>query len=190
MVPAVIVDFEQYTFKDYVEYSLKGKETIVRGYRFLKTDTLIGIIQFQELEVSNIAILNAKEILEHKVEKNEHTFMSKLLSKKGISGVFVPDEMVNAKSYFDVFYYCANQKLFAVLEGVNDDDFDVVEFMYDQENNKLICRGIYSNGEADDEWFEFNPESPIVSATIFDTYAGNLQTYISNEASQKLKLIE
>ena len=186
----MIVDFAQYTFKDYVEYSLKGKETIVRGYRFLKTDTLIGIIQFQELEVSNIAILNAKEILEHKVEKNEHTFMSKLLSKKGISGVFVPDEMVNAKSYFDVFYYCANQKLFVVLEGINDDDFDIVEFMYEREHKKLISRDIYSNGEAADEWFEFNPESSIVSATIFDTYAGNLQTYISNEAAQKLKLIK
>ena len=183
----MIVNFEQYAFKGYVEYSLQDKETIVRGYRFLETDTLIGVIQFNELEVYNIAILNAQKVTKHKIEKDERIFMNKLLRKKNITGVAVPDEIVSAKNFLDVLNYCASQKIFAVLEGINDDDFDIVEFKKD--NQRLICREIYPNGETSDEWFEFDATSQIVSATVFDTYAGNLQFYVSSQIPQKLEII-
>ena len=186
----MIVNLDENAFSEYVVYSLKAKDDRVHGLRFLKSSAIECSIIIADLEIAGIVAINPK--LVEKVDVNEHNreFLCKFFKKKGVTGVYIPDFFKNVGSFSDFFKLCAEQAAFVTIEGLGEDEFEVLEFSIDDNTGSLDCREIYADGEVENEWSEFNLTTAVAKAEVFEPYINNLQEYVRGVPAQKLKLIK
>ena len=186
----MIINLDENSFSEYVVYSLKEKDERVHGLRFSKFSAIECSIIIADLEITGIVAINPD--LVEKVDVNEHNrkFLCNFFKKKGITGVWVPDCFEHVESFSGFFNLCAEQAAFVTIEGLGEDEFEVLEFSIDDKTGSLDCREIYADGEVDNEWSEFNLTTAVAKAEIFETYTNNLQEYVRGAPATKLKLIK
>jgi len=186
----LIVDLDENAFSEYVVYSLKQEQGKIRGLCFAKSSAIECSIQFDDLEIAGIVAVNPEVVEKGDVEDYEREFLVKLCNKKEIESVCVPDGFKDVESFSDFFRVCAKHKAFVAVEGLEEGQFDVLEFCIENDAGRLICREIYCDGEVQDQWYEFNSACKIARAEVFDIYSNNLQVYVHGKAATKLKLIK
>ncbi len=187
----MIINFQnEETFNEYTIYSLKDSDEIYRGIRFLQFENRECFILFNKLEIAGILVMSLDIAEKIDAQDYELKFLHSYFHKKGIKGVIIPDDFMKVRNLEGVFEFCAAHSCFVVLEGLEEDEFNISEFKKSENTGEQLYRDIEPDGEVDDEWFgvDFDYQK-IALVALFDKYASNLQEYVTGKPAQKLELV-